>query len=447
MKILIATVIWKRHELFKKFVFHHKQFGADILVIGSEGELSKKLCEELGCIYIEYENKPLKEKFNQRALFFLNNTQYTHLLLLGSDNFIDREAFDYVQENAEDFDVISWTDLYIYSPKEDELVYCDGYRNYRAGEPYAPGRCISRKVVEDLNGVLWEMGDGHRSPDFSLWKKLKRYENSKKISAKSIGGFIVDVKTDININSYNKIKKNQTPREIVKTGETIDSIREMLERTQQVPNVQIGKFNLIHPSVVIGKGTEIGNFCIISEGVIIGENTKIGNRVEIRNCDTKTITKIGSDCVIESGVFLDGTTNIEDGVFIGPSCEIKNNVLLKNNSYLQGKNRIANNCIIGESVIIKYGSILTSNVDVGRDSFIGPNTIFTGDEESRNAEAAGEKNTSRVGKRVFIGANTCFMPGVEIGNDCVVGACSFVRHDIPKDTICYGNPCKVVRKR
>ena len=42
--------------------------------------------------------------------------------------------------------------------------------------------------------------------------------------------------------------------------------------------------------------------------------------------------------------------------------------------------------------------------------------------------------------------NVCIMPGVNIGNNVVIGAGSVVTKDIPDNMIAVGNPCKVVRE-
>ena len=50
-----------------------------------------------------------------------------------------------------------------------------------------------------------------------------------------------------------------------------------------------------------------------------------------------------------------------------------------------------------------------------------------------------------IGARAFLGARTFVMPGVTIGDDCIIGACSVVTKDTPAGMICCGNPCRVVR--
>ncbi|HHO76658.1 MAG TPA: acyltransferase [Deltaproteobacteria bacterium] len=46
--------------------------------------------------------------------------------------------------------------------------------------------------------------------------------------------------------------------------------------------------------------------------------------------------------------------------------------------------------------------------------------------------------------RCFIGANSTIVCNVRIGPNSIVGAGSVVTHDIPPDTVCAGNPARVV---
>ncbi len=46
-----------------------------------------------------------------------------------------------------------------------------------------------------------------------------------------------------------------------------------------------------------------------------------------------------------------------------------------------------------------------------------------------------------------IGSHSLVMPGVTIGRNSVVGAFSFVTHDIPASVVAYGVPAKVINKQ
>jgi putative colanic acid biosynthesis acetyltransferase WcaF len=52
-----------------------------------------------------------------------------------------------------------------------------------------------------------------------------------------------------------------------------------------------------------------------------------------------------------------------------------------------------------------------------------------------------------IGEWAFLGARTFVLPGVTIGNNCVVGACSVVSKDLPDDCYAIGSPATVRRAK
>ena len=50
-----------------------------------------------------------------------------------------------------------------------------------------------------------------------------------------------------------------------------------------------------------------------------------------------------------------------------------------------------------------------------------------------------------VGNDVWFGGSCTVLPGVTIGDGCVIGAGSVVTRDIPANTVAAGNPCRVLR--
>jgi acetyltransferase-like isoleucine patch superfamily enzyme len=59
---------------------------------------------------------------------------------------------------------------------------------------------------------------------------------------------------------------------------------------------------------------------------------------------------------------------------------------------------------------------------------------------------AGTARPVRIGRNVWIGFDSCVLPGVAIGEGAVVGARSVVAADIPAYTIAAGNPARVIRR-
>lgn len=50
-----------------------------------------------------------------------------------------------------------------------------------------------------------------------------------------------------------------------------------------------------------------------------------------------------------------------------------------------------------------------------------------------------------VGDNVYIGVRTLIMPGVNIGDNCVIGAGSIVTKDIPPNSVAAGIPARVIK--
>ena len=52
---------------------------------------------------------------------------------------------------------------------------------------------------------------------------------------------------------------------------------------------------------------------------------------------------------------------------------------------------------------------------------------------------------TRIGRNCFIGGRSLILPGVEIGDNCVVGAGSVVTRSIPPRSLVAGNPARILR--
>ena len=99
-------------------------------------------------------------------------------------------------------------------------------------------------------------------------------------------------------------------------------------------------------------------------------------------------------------------------------------------------------------------------VTIGDDCFFGPNvSLYTPlhplmyQERNQYFDESINRYTDKeygapieIGNNCWLGGNVIVLPGVKIGNGCVIGAGSVVTHDIPDNYLAYGNPCKAIRK-
>ncbi len=51
----------------------------------------------------------------------------------------------------------------------------------------------------------------------------------------------------------------------------------------------------------------------------------------------------------------------------------------------------------------------------------------------------------KIGNNVFVGARSTIMPGVTIGDNCIIGLGSIVTKDVPSNSVVCGVPAKVIK--
>src|SRR5699024_353218 len=115
-----------------------------------------------------------------------------------------------------------------------------------------------------------------------------------------------------------------------------------------------------------------------------------------------------------------------------------------------------NNCEVNMGCIF----LGDNKIIIGDNALIGPNVnIYTAFHPTNAVDRFGEiqedgtfdfcKTQSApviISDNVWIGGSVVIMPGVNIGENVVIGAGSVVTKDIPSNTIAYGNPCQIVKE-
>lgn len=161
--------------------------------------------------------------------------------------------------------------------------------------------------------------------------------------------------------------------------------------TEEIKGTCIGDSANIRSHTVIYTGNEIGDLFQTGHQVMIRECNQIGNRVSI---GTGSVVEhhvvIGDDVRVHSNAFIPEYTVIESGAWIGP------NVVITNALYPLSKDVKLNL----KGALIKKGA--------------------------------------------KIGANATLLPGVTLGENCLVGAGAVVTKDVPAGKIVAGNPARVI---
>ena len=122
--------------------------------------------------------------------------------------------------------------------------------------------------------------------------------------------------------------------------------------------------------------------------------------------------------------------NIERGAVFGPMLEIGDNSGVGINCEIYGPVKIGNDVMMGPEVVFYTRGHRFDRTDI--------TMIEQGSTESEPIT---------VGNDVWIGRRVIIMPGVNIGDGCVIGAGAVVTKDIPAYSVVGGVPAKIIKSR
>jgi acetyltransferase-like isoleucine patch superfamily enzyme len=105
--------------------------------------------------------------------------------------------------------------------------------------------------------------------------------------------------------------------------------------------------------------------------------------------------------------------------------------------------------LIGDRVFINQGCKIVAQkfISIGDDCLIGDFTSILDSNEHEVAPNSGvRKEPVTIGRNVWIGRNSVLLPGIDIGDNSVIGAGSIVTQNIPANSLAAGNPARVIRE-
>jgi len=132
--------------------------------------------------------------------------------------------------------------------------------------------------------------------------------------------------------------------------------------------------------------------------------------------------------------------------------------------------------VVHPSAFVHPQAAVTGNVVIGKDVYIGPGAALRGDwggiviedgcnvqenctihmfpgvtvllKEGAHIGHGAIIHGATIGRNVLVGMNSVIMDEVEIGDECIIGALSFINANtkIPGRSLVVGNPGKVVKE-
>lgn len=89
-----------------------------------------------------------------------------------------------------------------------------------------------------------------------------------------------------------------------------------------------------------------------------------------------------------------------------------------------------------------------NGIVIGDNFRIGPNVgLISANHDPDDFDRRVPSPPIVIGANVWIGMNAIVLPGVQIGDNVIVGAGSVVTHNLPSNVVAAGNPCRVLREK
>lgn len=110
--------------------------------------------------------------------------------------------------------------------------------------------------------------------------------------------------------------------------------------------------------------------------------------------------------------------------------------------------------VLGDNSGVGINCEVYGPVTIGTDVMMGPDVVIytSGHRFDRTdipmvEQGSTEEKMVTIGNDVWIGRRAIIMPGVTVGDGCVIGAGAVVTKDIPPYSVVGGVPAKVLKKR
>ena len=201
----ILTALWGRPELTELFLRRMShlidKFNITVMAVGSQGKELSALCESYKVNYVEHENKPLGKKWNH-GLEAMRDFPVTHVMILGSDDFVSDSLIEYSINKIEDrgYDFYGSKGLYIYGAHPKRRGFGQFWYFKYGGYVGGPARCYSRRLLDNCDWNLWSYNKNY-GLDGSAVKRIKMLKDrvAGSYDVETEGLFMVDIKSSGNI--------------------------------------------------------------------------------------------------------------------------------------------------------------------------------------------------------------------------------------------------------
>jgi acetyltransferase-like isoleucine patch superfamily enzyme len=148
---------------------------------------------------------------------------------------------------------------------------------------------------------------------------------------------------------------------------------------------------------------------------------------------------IGSGATVVAGAQVGAGSAIADLVLVRETAVLADRVMVGRGSI------VSHTTEIGAGTRIQAATIVGPRTCIANDVMVGPQVVFIGDPKLGRSMPEIATAGIRVGRGARICTGAILSPPLEIGEEALIGAGSFVRTDVCARTVVAGSPARYLR--
>ena len=207
---------------------------------------------------------------------------------------------------------------------------------------------------------------------------------------------------------------------------------------------------LLGDRVTLAEGVEIGANVVLRDGVSVGAGARIEDgavlgRIPALGRRSRTPPSPPGPTVVEANAIvcpyavIDAGAHVGRHAFVGDRTGLRSGVRLHTDASIGGASFLGRGVEVGERVRTQNACVIGPGVTIEADVFLGPGVLLL---TGRLMTGPARKPAPVLRRGCQLGAGAMVMPGVEIGEDAVVGAGAVVLADVAAATVVAGLPAR-----
>ena len=225
----------------------------------------------------------------------------------------------------------------------------------------------------------------------------------------------------------------------------------MLEPSDRAPGLLIGE------GVSLPEDAEIGGHVVIHEGTVLGPGVRIqdmavlgkpvalGARSNAPRSAPEPL-EVGEGATVCAGAVVLAGARIGPRAVVGDQAHVRERAVVGAESVVGRGSQVDWEVKVGERVRIQTGCYIAGRSVVEDDVFIAPGVTTTNDRHASRHGPEYEMEGVVLRRGCRLGGRAVLLPGVEVGEEALVGAGAVVTHDVAPRAVVVGVPARQVRE-